>query len=142
MPLTLRLLPLTAGILLLCSMATAVTAARSDGLSGTWKVTRQCVAGCTGSTTFTETVRAAGTNIFQATGHSRFILYRVAPGTILAHSGTSSLLLHVRTTGQLMQGPGIEQSGVQFITTWRCTAQPAYAARARAGLHSNLRPIC
>jgi hypothetical protein len=131
------------GMLLVCAcLSAAIAAPPKDGLSGTWQVTRKCVSGCSGTTSFSESVRALSANVFQATGRSRFVLYRTGTGTVLAHSSTSSLLLTVRTRGVLMDGPGVDQGGMTFVTTWRCTATATYEKAGGSRPASRLRPIC
>jgi hypothetical protein len=130
------------GVLLICvSFSAAIAASPKDGLRGTWQVTRKCHSGCSGTTSFSETVRAMSSNVFQATGRSRFVLYRTGTGTVLAHSATSSLLLTVRTRGMLMDGPGLDQGGATFIT-WRCSASATYEKAIDSRPASPLRPRC
>jgi hypothetical protein len=124
---------LAAGALALAPAITGATApiAASNGLSGTWQVSRTCVVGCTGSTTLTETVRPFQGTVFMATGTALMVLYRLGKKRVLVHSATSSSLLSIRAPGQLMRGTGVGQDGSTFTLVWHCTAPPGAEAATR-----------
>ena len=105
--------------------AGAAPAADRDNLSGTWQVSRVCVSGCVGTTTLTEVVHPYRSAVFMATGSASMVLYRLTKLKVLVHAATSSSLLNIRISGQLMRGPGVDQSGNTFVATWRCVAASA-----------------
>jgi hypothetical protein len=108
-----------------CPVAT--TAARApvvlgNDLAGTWQVSRACVSGCVGTTTVTEVVRPYRGTVSMATGGVTMLLYPIAAQMVLVHAAQTSSLLTIRVPGQLMRGPGVDQNGNTFTTTWRCVA--------------------
>ncbi|MBV9280106.1 MAG: hypothetical protein JOZ41_08505 [Chloroflexi bacterium] len=122
------------------SAATASVAA-GDDLSGTWQVTRACVSGCTGTTTFTEKVRPYRGTVFTATGGLTMVLYRIGTQKVLVHAAKSSSLLTIRTSGQLMRGPSVDQAGNALTVTWRCVAAPATGGSTSVAPGRGMQPL-
>jgi hypothetical protein len=103
--------------------AAAAPAPAATSLAGTWRVSRTCVSGCTGSTTVTEVVRPYAPHVFMARGGLPLVLYQVG-NQVLVHGATSSSLLAIRIPGQLMSGSSVGTNGSTFTTSWRCVAAP------------------
>jgi hypothetical protein len=114
--------------------AGAAPAAERDNLSGTWHISRVCVIGCVGTTTLTEVVHPYRGAVFMATGSASMVLNQLTKRKVLVHAATSSSLLTILSTGQLMRGPGVDQGGNTFVATWRCVAASA-ARRLSATSH-------
>jgi hypothetical protein len=56
--------------------ASSATSRRStDGLTGSWRVTRVCLTGCKGTTSGTEAVVKLHSHVFTATGSLSLVLY-------------------------------------------------------------------
>ena len=117
--------------------AAAAPASAATSLAGTWRVSRTCVSGCTGSTTVTEVVRPYAPHVFMARGGLTLVLYQTR-NQVLVHGSRSSSLLTIRIAGQLMSGAGVGADGSTFTTSWRCVAAPTFTAATsgarRAGI--------
>lgn len=113
----------TAAALPLASGATvaAVTVAAGDGLSGTWQVSRVCLAICVSPRPVLKVVRHWQGAVFMTTNHPPQVLYRMGM-QVLVHGPKDSLLLTIRSLGRLMSGSGVGADGSTFKTTWRCVA--------------------
>lgn len=115
-------------------------------LLGTWTVTRTCPT-CYPPTTTRETVRLRAGNVYTATGSFPLVLYQMGK-RVLVHGAKSSTLLTIRVPGRLMKGPGIDNTGKPFTSTWRCLLPlPAQTTRAdtnrvRPESVSSARVIC
>src|SRR2546423_14121480 len=125
-------LTFAACILVTLVVSTMAPAAAAPGpattsLAGTWRVSRTCVSGCTGSTTVTEVVRSYAPHVFMARGGLSLVLYQVG-NQVLVHGATSSSLLAIRIPGQLMSGSSVGTNGSTFTTSWRCVAAPTSTA--------------
>ena len=110
--------------------AAAAPAPAATSLAGTWRVSRTCVSGCTGSTTVTtvtEVVRPYAPHVFMARGGLTLVLYQTR-NQVLVHGARSSSLLTIRIAGQLMSGAGVGADGSTFTTSWRCVAAPTSTA--------------
>lgn len=115
-----------------------------DGLSGTWQITRTCLAGCHGVTRTTALVRPMTTDVFTATGHTSagvtvsLVLYRLNT-RVLVHGVKDSSLLTVEAPGQRMRGAGVGVNGSTFTTLWQC-ASPAVASSATEAASGSMHP--
>jgi hypothetical protein len=99
-----------------------------DGLSGTWRVSRTCLTICTSPQPVLKVVHHLSGRVFVTAGAVRQTLYLT--GTqVLVHGPKDSLILTVRTRGQLMSGYGVGTDGSTFTSTWRCVAASSTAAR-------------
>jgi len=96
-------------------------ASPSDGLSGTWQVSRLCLTLCVSPKPVLKTVRHWHDTVFETSNRPPQILYRI--GTqVLVHGPKDSLVLTIRERGMLMSGSGVGADGSTFGTTWRCVA--------------------
>ncbi|PZR97594.1 MAG: hypothetical protein DLM70_19040 [Chloroflexi bacterium] len=97
-----------------------------DGISGTWRVTRVCVSGCSGRTTGTEVIAPVQyrANVHLGTGNSSLVLFTIGKRRILVHSATTSTLLNVVVPGVRMRGPSIDTRDNTFVSTWICIRPP------------------
>lgn len=98
--------------------------ASGDILSGSWRIDRTCVQGCSGlltSMSVTEMVTAHGANVFHGTGAAELWLNRVGD-QVLVHNKLAASLLTIRTPGRLMSGTGVGDRGITFRTTWHCVS--------------------
>lgn len=116
----------------------------ADGLSGTWQITRTCLAGCHGVTHTTALVRPVATDVFTATGHTStgvavsLVLYRLK-AHVLVHGVKDSSLLTIEAPGQRMRGAGVGVNGSTFTTLWQCVS-PAVASSATGAAGGTMRP--
>lgn len=123
---TLAAFAITASLSLLTTVATGVTAAvppatQSDGLSGTWQVSRVCLTLCTNPRPVLKVVHHVSGAVFMTGGHTPQVLYLL--GTqVLVHGPKDSLVLTIRSRGRFMSGSGVGADGSTFKTTWRCVA--------------------
>ncbi|HZT97600.1 MAG TPA: hypothetical protein VFB34_12270 [Chloroflexota bacterium] len=131
------------GVLFAFGLGTVLSAAPStgSGLLGTWKVTRVCVSGCSGSATSTETVKKLRSHVFTATGTNVLVLLRFDNGHVLVHGGNSSSYLTVAKPGRLMRGVGIDQAGDRLTVRWRCVAAATSSQRQGGRHHAGRRPF-
>lgn len=103
---------------------TATPTASSDILSGSWRIDRTCVQGCTGlltSMSVTEMVTARGHNVYHGTGAAELWLDRVGD-RVLVHNKLAASLLTIQQPGRLMSGTGVGDRGITFRTTWHCVS--------------------
>jgi len=101
--------------------AAGIAASSSDGLSGTWQVSRHCLTICVSPKPVLKTVRHWHDAVFETDSRPPQILYRI--GTqVLVHGPKDSLVLTIVTHGMLMSGSGVGADGSTFDTTWRCVA--------------------
>lgn len=122
-------LALTVGLALLITSATmpaagATAAPSSDGLSGTWQVSRTCLTICVNPKPVLKVVSHLYGAVFTTGGPTPQMLYRIGK-QVLVHGPKDSLLLNVETHGVLMRGRGVGADGSTFETTWRCVAAAA-----------------
>lgn len=125
----LTMLALAVGLSLLVAAATmpangATAAPASDGLSGTWQVSRTCLTICVSPKPVLKVVSHLYGAVFTTGGPTPQMLYRIGK-QVLVHGPKDSLLLNVETRGVLMSGRGVGADGSTFETTWRCVAAPA-----------------
>jgi hypothetical protein len=99
--------------------AAGIPASPSDGLSGTWQISRLCLTICVSPKPVLKTVRHWHDAVFETVSRPPQILYRI--GTqVLVHGPKDSLVLTILTRGMLMSGSGVGADGSTFDTTWRC----------------------
>lgn len=111
----------------------------APGLAGTWRVTRACVLGCTGTTILTEHVGAYRNGVFLATGSVTQLLYPISARRVLVHAAKSSSFLKIVSPGRRMQGVGVGDDASTFSITWQCIAAPAAQT---SGLRPLARGMC
>ena len=107
---------------------------RSDGLSGTWRVSRVCVAGCVSPGPALKVVHHVRGDVYMTGQPAPQVLYRLGP-QVLVHGAADSSVLTIQTPGQLMRGAGVGANGSTFTVTWHCVAplsSPTPAAQATA----------
>ena len=122
--------------------ASSATSRRAtDGLSGSWRVTRVCSTGCKGTTSGAETVVKLHSHVFKATGTLSLVLYNLGGQRILVHGSTASTLLTVVKSGQLMRGKGIDGSGDTLRVTWQCVAASPSSRRSAHTAGRRVRPL-
>ncbi len=102
---------------------------QSDGLSGTWRVTRVCLAICVTPPPALKVVRHVRGDIFMTGPPTPQVLYRMG-AQVLVHGPKDSSLLAIESPGRLMSGRGVGNDGSSFTVTWRCVAAPAPAPAA------------
>jgi len=107
--------------------AAGMPAPPSDGLSGTWQVSRICLTICVSPKPVLKTVRHWHDAVFETSNRPPQILYRI--GTqVVVHGPKDSLVLTIRERGMLMSGSGIGADGSTFDTTWRCVSPAGLAS--------------
>jgi hypothetical protein len=95
-----------------------------DGLSGTWRVSRVCLAGCVAPPPALRVVHHLRGDVYLTDQPTPQVLYKL--GTqVLVHGVADSSVLAIQTPGQLMRGSGVAANGATFTVTWRCVAPPS-----------------
>jgi hypothetical protein len=105
----------------------AQPAVSEDILSGTWRVSRTCLTHCVSPKPVLKVVHHLDGSVYVTEGSVRQLLY-LSGSQVLVHGPKDSLMLTIRTRGQLMSGYGVGTDGSTFTTTWRCVAAPSSAA--------------
>jgi hypothetical protein len=95
-----------------------------DGLSGTWRVSRVCLAGCVAPPPALRVVHHVRGDVYMTDQPTPQVLYRLGK-QVLVHGVADSSVLAIQTPGQLMSGSGVGANGSTFTVTWRCVAPPS-----------------